>query len=80
MRELTSAVTLIRGGADLNTQNRQGSIALMEAAFYGQVECLKMLIQEGADLDIQSKWHYSFNGSSSRGTCGMCEDIHPRRS
>lgn len=44
---------LITQGADVNTQVNLGTTALMRAAAYGNIEAMQVLIDAGADVDIQ---------------------------
>jgi len=55
MGKTEAAEILIKGGADLNYQNVDGSTALHTAAAFGNIEVAKILIDSGADLNIQNK-------------------------
>ena len=48
---------LLGQGADINEQNAAGITALMEAANYGHVECVRLLLNSNADINVQySGW------------------------
>jgi len=49
-----AAEILIKGGADLNYQNVDGSTALHTAAAFGNTEIAKILIDSGADLNCKN--------------------------
>jgi len=40
--------------ADVNAKDKYGRTALMEAAYWGYVDAVKMLIEAGADIDAKS--------------------------
>ena len=46
---------LIEAGADLNTQDDQGSTPVFVAAFFCRPEILKLLLAKGADRNIPNK-------------------------
>ena len=45
---------LIRAGADLDHQNKEGITALIVAAFHGRDQVVKVLIEGGAEISLQT--------------------------
>jgi len=45
---------LIRNGAEVNGQNKDGATPLLGAAFLGRVEAVNLLLAEGADPNIRN--------------------------
>ena len=48
---------LIKWNADVNHRTKNGNTPLMKAAINGHVECVKILLNKGADKGIQNKEH-----------------------
>ena len=47
---------LLSAGADVNTQNKNGSTALILAANHGHAAAVDKLIRNDADVNVQNKW------------------------
>ena len=45
---------------DINLTDWQGNTALIYASLKGHLNCVQVLIQHGADLDVQNEYHPSF--------------------
>ena len=54
-RTLDAVQLLIAGGADVDAQNNGGSTLLHLAAYGGRFDLARLLVQNGADLDIKSR-------------------------
>jgi uncharacterized protein len=50
---LAFCLLLINSGADINAQTNGGFTALMQAAKYGNIEIVKLLVSAGAELEIR---------------------------
>eukprot|EP01045_Picozoa_sp_COSAG04_P039121 COSAG04_NODE_10804_length_752_cov_0.863706_2_plen_141_part_00 len=50
---------LVRLGTDLDATNSDGWTALMWAAWYGEVECVRALLAGGADRTLQATRHWA---------------------
>lgn len=48
---------LIRDGMDINAPNKRqyGTTALMYAACFGHVECMRLLLKAGANIDAKDE-------------------------
>jgi len=57
--ETTDLVEAYERGFPLDIRDRDGNTALMLAAYNGQVETVKMLIDRGADVDIPNSRNQS---------------------
>ena len=51
---------LIKAGADLNSQNKDGNTPLHFAAFNGQVKVIKVLINHEADPSVSNRMGHSY--------------------
>lgn len=51
--------SLLDAGADINTLDRYGQTALMNAAHKGHAEVVRLLAKRGADLNHTAKWGLS---------------------
>ena len=49
----TSVRVLLSRGADINAPNENGQTALMVAAQHGEVECLRLLLEAGANRTLK---------------------------
>ena len=58
---------LLAGGAQVNGQTKSGNTALSEAARYGHIESVKMLLQAQADPNLCDE-----NGCNPLHQSGMC--------
>ena len=45
---------LLRGGAAVDMVDRDGETALMRAAGYGHYECVRLLLEAGADATVRA--------------------------
>ena len=45
---------LLKGGADANAQNQERYCAMEGAVFYGHTECVRLLVEHGADIHRQA--------------------------
>jgi ankyrin repeat protein len=52
-------VALLNDGADINSLDRHGQTALMNAAYRGDTKLLRLLVEKGADLDHTAKYNLS---------------------
>ena len=50
---------LLSAGADVNTQNKNGSTALILAANHGHAAAVDKLIRNDADVNVQNKWGWT---------------------
>ena len=46
---------------DVNTKSKEGMSAINFAALAGSVECLKVLLDHGANIDMPGKYNNLFN-------------------
>lgn len=46
---------LIKAGADVNAVDKDGRTALMDAAWYGDLEMVKLLVEHGADIELEAE-------------------------
>lgn len=52
---LVRLANLIRDGAGVNARDRHAETPLMYAAFVGSIDAMKLLLKEGANVDLQSQ-------------------------
>jgi ankyrin repeat protein len=55
MNQFPIAGKLLQAGADVNGVGRYGRTALIEAAFWGRVEMVRLLLDKGANPDIKAE-------------------------
>jgi uncharacterized protein len=55
MNQLPIAEKLLQAGADVNGLGRYGWTPLIEAAFWGRVDMVRLLLDKGADPDIKAE-------------------------
>ena len=58
---------LLKAGCDADMMDSNGWTPLMHAAFSGHTECLKLLIQHGADVSIRTETGTAAHFAASRG-------------
>ena len=54
--DATEIKDLLKRGSDVNEKDRYGNSALMFASGEGHIEIVRLLIDNNADLDIESMW------------------------
>lgn len=50
---------ILKGAVDVNTKDKLGSTALINASSEGHLEIVKFLVSKGADLNIKNKYGYT---------------------
>lgn len=57
-KQIDSIQVLIESGYDINAKDENGMTPLIYAACRGHVECIKLLLDAGADVSITDNWGY----------------------
>jgi len=57
--EIKTAELLIQNGAEINIKDNEGWTPVMYAALYGNIELMKLLMENDADIDLENDTGYS---------------------
>jgi ankyrin repeat protein/cell wall assembly regulator SMI1 len=64
---------LLSQGAKINAKTREGNCAAQYAAWFGQLDTLKLLIERGADLDLEEKGRSLLHYAAYAGDAAMLD-------
>lgn len=70
-RMIEMARVLVQFGADVNSANAKGRVALHQAAFHSKVDLAKFLLEAGADIQGGKNSWTPLHAAASEGACDV---------